>query len=35
MSEPRTVKQLLELGTRVLEDSTHIFDDHDNEAEAA
>ena len=34
MSEPRTVKQLLELGTRVLEDSTHIFDDHDNEAEA-
>jgi release factor glutamine methyltransferase len=34
MSEPRTVKQLLELGTRVLEDSTHIFDDHDVEAEA-
>ena len=34
MSEPRTVKQLLELGTRVLEDSSHIFDDHDNEAEA-
>jgi release factor glutamine methyltransferase len=35
MSEPRTVKQLLELGTRVLEDSTHIFDDHDNAAEAS
>jgi release factor glutamine methyltransferase len=34
MSEPRTVKQLLGLGTRVLEDSSHIFDDHDNEAEA-
>jgi release factor glutamine methyltransferase len=34
MSEPRTVKQLVELGTRVLEDSSHIFDDHDNEAEA-
>jgi release factor glutamine methyltransferase len=34
MSEPRTVKQLIELGTRVLEDSTHIFDDHDNQAEA-
>ena len=34
MSEPRTVKQLLELGTRVLDDSTHIFDDHDVESEA-
>jgi release factor glutamine methyltransferase len=34
MSEPRTVKQLLELGTRVLEDSTHIFDDHIVEDEA-
>ena len=35
MSEPRTVKQLLELGTRVLEDSTHIFDDHVVEDEAS
>ncbi|MDQ3981335.1 MAG: peptide chain release factor N(5)-glutamine methyltransferase, partial [Actinomycetota bacterium] len=26
--------QLLELGTRVLSDSTHIFEDHDNAAEA-
>jgi release factor glutamine methyltransferase len=34
MSEPRSVEQLLEVGTRVLEDSTHIFDDHDNAAEA-
>ena len=34
MSEPRTVKQLLELGTRVLEDSSHIFDDHIVEDEA-
>lgn len=34
MSEPRTVDQLLELGTRVLSDSTHIFEDHDNAAEA-
>ena len=34
MSEPRTVDQLLELGTRVLSDSTHIFEDHDNADEA-
>lgn len=34
MSEPRTVDQLLELGTRVLSDSSHIFEDHDNAAEA-
>lgn len=35
MSEqPRTVEYLLELGERVLSDSTHIFEDHDNEAEA-
>ena len=34
MSEPKTVDQLLELGTRVLGDSTHIFEDHDNAAEA-
>jgi len=34
MSEPRTIKQLLELGTRVLDDSSHIFDDHDVENEA-
>lgn len=34
MSEPKTVDELLNLGTRVLEDSTHIFEDHDNRAEA-
>ncbi|HYI45864.1 MAG TPA: HemK family protein methyltransferase [Actinomycetota bacterium] len=34
MAEPRAVKQLLELGLRVLEDSSAIFDDHDSEAEA-
>lgn len=34
MSGPRNVKELLEVGTRVLEDSTAIFDDHDNAAEA-
>lgn len=34
MSEPRTVEQLLDLGTRVLSDSSHIFEDHDNENEA-
>lgn len=34
MAEPRVVKQLLELGVRVLEDSSAIFDDHDIEAEA-
>lgn len=34
MSEPTTVERLLNLGERVLADSTHIFDDHDNRAEA-
>ncbi|MDQ3940043.1 MAG: hypothetical protein M3238_01695, partial [Actinomycetota bacterium] len=34
MSGPRSVEQLLELGRRVLEDSSRIFEDHDNEAEA-
>jgi release factor glutamine methyltransferase len=34
MSEPKTVPQLLELGERVLSDSSHIFEDHDNAAEA-
>ncbi|MDQ4096163.1 MAG: peptide chain release factor N(5)-glutamine methyltransferase [Actinomycetota bacterium] len=34
MSEPRTVEELLELGERVLSDSSHIFEDHDNAAEA-
>lgn len=30
MSEPRTIAQLLSLGERVLDDSTHIFEDHVN-----
>lgn len=34
MSEPKSVEQLLDLGTRVLSDSSHIFEDHDNAAEA-
>ena len=34
MSEPKSVDQLLGLGTRVLSDSSHIFEDHDNAAEA-
>ena len=34
MSEPRSVAELLELGERVLSDSTHIFEDHDNSMEA-
>jgi HemK-like putative methylase len=34
MSEPKSVDQLLELGTRVLSDSSHIFEDHDNAGEA-
>jgi release factor glutamine methyltransferase len=34
VAEPVTVKQLIEVGTRVLEDSTHIFEDHDVEQEA-
>lgn len=31
MSEPRQIKELLELGERVLNDSSAIFSDHDNE----
>lgn len=34
MSELRTVDDYLELGERVLSDSTHIFEDHDNADEA-
>ncbi|MEA2476925.1 MAG: release factor glutamine methyltransferase [Actinomycetota bacterium] len=34
MAAPVTVEELLALGTRVLSDSTHIFEDHDNELEA-
>ena len=34
MSEPRLVAQLLDLGERVLRDSSHIFEDHDNRREA-
>jgi release factor glutamine methyltransferase len=34
MSEPRTTGELLDLGERVLADSTHIFEDHDNRMEA-
>lgn len=34
MNEPRTVDEYLELGERVLSDSTHIFEDHDNALEA-
>lgn len=34
MSEPTTTKQLLKIAERVLEDSTHIFEDHDKPAEA-
>ena len=34
MSEPRTVADLLDLGERVMADSSHIFDDHDNRTEA-
>jgi len=34
MSGPQTVAQLLALGERVLSDSTHIFEDHDNRREA-
>ncbi|MDQ3645426.1 MAG: peptide chain release factor N(5)-glutamine methyltransferase [Actinomycetota bacterium] len=32
--EPTTIAQLLHLGERVLSDSSHIFDDHDNQREA-
>ena len=34
MSEPRVVDDLLDLGERVLSDSSHIFEDHDNAMEA-
>lgn len=34
MSEPLSVEDLLRVGTRVLSDSTAIFEDHDNEDEA-
>lgn len=34
MAEPTTVRDLLTIGGRVLTDSTHIFDDHDNSQEA-
>jgi len=34
MSGPTTVSQLLDLAERVLSDSSHIFDDHDNRREA-
>src|SRR5918996_6592211 len=34
MSGPRTVAELLDLGERVLTDSSHIFEDHDNRREA-
>lgn len=34
MSEPTTVKQLIDTAHSVLADSTHIFEDHDNRLEA-
>jgi release factor glutamine methyltransferase len=34
MGEPRIVRDLLRLGERVLDDSSHIFEDHDNEESA-
>lgn len=34
MSEPRTISELLDAGERVLSDSSHIFEDHDNRMEA-
>lgn len=34
MSEPLTVEALIALGARVLSDSSHLFEDHDNELEA-
>jgi release factor glutamine methyltransferase len=34
MSEPKTVANLVDIGHRVLADSTHIFEDHDNRMEA-
>ena len=34
MSEPRNTSELLDAGERVLSDSSHIFEDHDNRMEA-
>ncbi|HEY7874260.1 MAG TPA: HemK/PrmC family methyltransferase [Actinomycetota bacterium] len=34
MSEPTTTQELIDVGHRVLADSTHIFEDHDNKQEA-
>ena len=34
MSEPTKVRDLIDVGHRVLADSTHIFEDHDNRREA-
>jgi len=34
MTEPRTISQLIDLSERVLRDSSHIFEDHDNRREA-
>lgn len=34
VGEPKTVIELLDVAERVLRDSTHIFDDHDNRREA-
>lgn len=34
MSEPKTVAALLDLGERVLKDSTHLYEDHDHRREA-
>lgn len=34
MPGPRTIGDLLDVATRVLEDSSHLFEDHDNRAEA-
>ena len=34
MSEPRSVEQLLQVGVRVLEDSSALFEDHDHDYEA-
>jgi release factor glutamine methyltransferase len=34
MAEPKTARGLIALGERVLADSTHIFEDHDNRREA-
>jgi zinc ribbon protein len=33
-AEPKTIEDLLELGTRVLADSSHVFEGHDHAAEA-